>query len=352
MGKNDKIELGEMKMKSKEIKAYIESQFPCQVGFIKARVFHELKDHLVYSKEKGYDSGLIHESPEERINPFLLHKEAKTIIVIIFPYQHRDEHLRNKRHIVSRSSWGIDYHLVIQENLKQISTYLSNHYKANSITLVDNHMLHDRHMAMLAGLGHPGKNTLLINKTYGSFFFISSILTDIELDENEYNEEKPKDICGTCNKCLRACPTDAISEERYINAKRCLAYITQSKELIEDEFIDKLSKFTFGCDFCQLACPYNKDIETDIFYKFQPIGKEVINVKNLYDLSNKEFKKQYGDLSGSFRGKNVLLRNALVISANTNNKEDLSVINEINDHGNDYLKQAIDYAKNKLNKGD
>jgi len=193
---------------------------------------------------------------------------------------------------------------------------------------------------------------LLINQRFGSFFFISSLLTDIELDNSEYNEEKPKDICGSCTRCLRACPTDAISEDRYLNSKRCLAYITQSKDLIPDEFIGKLKKFTFGCDFCQLACPYNRDIETDLFYRFEPIGKEIIDVKALINQSNKEFKKEYGLISGAFRGKNVLLRNALVISANHQLEDDLDGLENIPDHGNGYLKQAIEYAKLKLKKGE
>lgn len=339
-------------MKSKIIKEMLESKIPCQVGFIKARVFEELRASLSYSSSKGYDSGLVHESVEERINPFLLHPTAKTIIVIIVPYTTRDDELKNQRFVVSRSSWGTDYHIVLQDVLKEASHELEDLYEATSVTLTDNHQLHDRHMAMLAGLGHYGKNTLLINEKYGSFFFIGSIVTDIELEEYEYSKEEPKDICGSCNRCLKACPTGAISEERYINAKRCLSYLTQSKDELPDELIGKMKKFTFGCDFCQLACPYNQSVETDIFYRFQPLGKEKITVEDLYELTNKRFKESYGDLSASFRGKNVLLRNALVISANTNNKKILPIIEKIDDHGNSYLKQAITYAKNKLTEGE
>lgn len=335
-------------MQSQVIKSKIESLFPCQVGFVKARVFTELQEHLRYSQERDYDSGLIHESIAERINPFLILPTAKTIIVMGFPYQAHDEHLGHTTHALSRSSWGEDYHIVIQDQLKLVANWLHETYGATAVALVDHHMLHDKHMAQLAGLGQFGKNTLLINPQYGSFFFIGSLVTDLELGEYEYSNESAQDICGQCNRCIKACPTGAISEERYLNSKRCLSYLTQSKDLIPDELIGKMQKFTFGCDFCQLACPYNQRPETDIFYRFKPLGIEKIQVKDLYHLSNKAFKQKYGMLAGSFRGKNVLLRNALVISANTNNREDLSVISKIDAQGNIYLQQAIEYAKAKL----
>lgn len=339
-------------MNSKVIKQYIESLFPCQVGFVKPRIFNELKGNLELSQNKGYDSGLVPGTIKERINPFIYQKDLKTIIVIIFPYTHQDDYLSNKTHITSRSSWGIDYHEVIKECLGQVTEYIRNEYQGNSLILVDNHNLHDRHLAYLAGHGNYGKNTLLINKQYGSFFFIGSILTNIELEDEGYHQPIYEDLCMDCTRCLRACPTDAISEERFINSKRCLSYITQSKDIIEDEFIGKLKKFSFGCDFCQLACPYNKDIETDPFYRFKPTGAEQITVEKIYQLSNKEFKNQYGHLAGAFRGKNVILRNALVISGNNKNREDLKYLDEIDDHGNEYLKQAIEYARSKVNKGE
>lgn len=333
---------------SEEISALFKERIPCQVGFIQARLFEELRAPLTYSIEKGYDSGLIHASVEERINPFLILPNAKTIIVIAVPYTSRDETLKHQRYVVSRSSWGTDYHLVLQDVLQEVSEELKKRYGATSVTLTDNHMLHDRHLAMLAGLGHYGKNTLLINDRYGSFFFIGSIVTDLTLDEYEYTKETPRDICGSCDRCIKACPTGAISEERYLNAKRCLSYLTQSKEEIPDFLLDKLRKFPFGCDFCQLACPYNQDITTDILYRFRPTGKERITPHDLVPLSNRTFKERYGDLACSFRGKNVLLRNTLVIAANTQDETVLPLLSRIDDHGLPYLQQALHYAKKRL----
>lgn len=339
-------------MKSQFIKEIIENRFPCQVGFIKARIFNELTDNLIKYNDINQNLQLVENDIEKRINPFLTFSQAKTIIVVIFPYANKDLEIQNKSHLVSRSSWGMDYHIVVKAKLKIIQDFLKNEYGAESLVISDNHAMHDRHLAYLAGLGNYGKNTLLINKKYGSYFFISSILTDIELKAKDYNKPVFEDICKDCNRCLKACPTNAISENNFINVKRCMSYLTQSKSEIPFEFLEKFSKFTFGCDFCQVSCVYNSIDNENILEEFKPTNREIISVKDLENLSNRSFNKQYKTLAASFRGKNVLLRNAILVSANNNNLEDLENIDKLNDCDNLYLKQAIKYAKAKRDKGD
>src|SRR5690606_23976631 len=142
---------------------------------VKARIFTELKENLQKYQEINHDLKILENNIDKRINPYLLYKDVKTIIVIIFPYAKSIANIENKTHIVSRSSWGIDYHLVIKEKLKKVELLLNNLGK-EAVILVDNHPLHERHLAYLAGLGNYGKNTLLINPEYGSFFFISLVL--------------------------------------------------------------------------------------------------------------------------------------------------------------------------------
>jgi epoxyqueuosine reductase len=334
------------------IKEYIEQMYPCQVGFVKARIYDELKPRLILSKELNYDSGLVKDDIDDRINPFKLMNDVKTIIVVILPYTHKNEQLKDKLYVVSRSSWGLDYHIVVKNKLSLVSNFLKSNYDANSLILSDNHPLHDRHLAYLAGLGQFGKNSLLINEKYGSFFFISLILTNLELDAKDYNKCSFIDVCKDCNRCIKACPTNAITEDRMINSKKCMSYLTQTKEEIPEEYLSKFNKFSFGCDFCQLACVYNNTLDVDVFEEFIPSEKEIITVEKLIHLTNKQFNEEYKTLTASFRGKNVLLRNAIIISANTNNKEDLKNLDQINDCGNLYLKQAIKYAKAMINKGD
>lgn len=332
-------------MLHQEIKTTIEKMFPCQVGFVKARIFTELKENLQKYQEINHDLQILENNIDKRINPYLLYKDVKTIIVIIFPYAKSDANIENKTHVVSRSSWGIDYHLVLKEKLKKVETLLNNLGK-EAVVLTDNHPLHERHLAYLAGLGNYGKNTLLINPKYGSFFFISLVLTNLEIDISD----KPSfiDICKDCNRCIKACPTKAISEECFLNVRRCMSYLTQSKEEIPIEFLSKFTKFTFGCDFCQLACVYNNKEQGTILKAFYPQGLEVIKVKNLISLSNKTFKEKYHTLAASFRGKNVLLRNALLVSSNQLDFEDLKDLDKININDHKMLKQAVNYAKEKI----
>lgn len=327
-----------------KLKTTIESMFPCQVGFVKARIFTELKENLQKYQEINHDLKILENNIDKRINPYLLYKDVKTIIVIIFPYAKSIANIENKTHIVSRSSWGIDYHLVIKEKLKKVELLLNNLGK-EAVILVDNHPLHERHLAYLAGLGNYGKNTLLINPEYGSFFFISLVLTNLVIEE-----DKPSfiDICKDCNRCLKACPTKAISEKRFLNARRCMSYLTQSKEEIPREYLSKFTKFTFGCDLCQLACVYNNKEQTSILKEFFPQGLEIIKVKDLVNLSNKTFKEKYHSLAASFRGKNVLLRNALLVSSNNLDYEDLKDLDKINTNDHKMLKQAVNYAKEKI----
>ncbi|HEY8365442.1 MAG TPA: tRNA epoxyqueuosine(34) reductase QueG [Haloplasmataceae bacterium] len=334
------------------IKEYIENQFPCQVGFVKARIFTELRKNLEKYRDINHDLKIIEHNIDKRINPYLIYKDVKTIIVIIFPYMNTSHDIENKSHIVSRSSWGIDYHLVLKDKLQLVSDFLKKEFSKEAVILVDNHPLHERHLAYLAGLGNYGKNTLLINPKYGSFFFISLLLTNLELNDEEYDTPCLTDLCQDCNLCLKVCPTKAISENRFIEVKKCMSYLTQMKEVIPKEYLNKFTKFTFGCDLCQLACVYNTKDEYQILDEFKPLGNEVIQVKDLTHLSNKAFKEKYKTLAASFRGKNVLLRNALLVSSNRYCLSDLESIEKISVDDIDYLQQAISYAKDRLKKGE
>jgi len=346
-GGSGKIKLGEI---MKELKETIQAMFPCQVGFVKVRMFTELRENLKKYYEINGEIELVEHDIEKRINPYLIFAKVKTIIVVIFPYAQSHPELDKAIHVVSKSSYGIDYHVVLKDKLGIIANYLKEHYHAESIVLTDNHPLHEKHLAYLAGLGNFGKNTLLINPIYGTYFFIGLILTDLEL--NEYDEPRFSDICQSCNRCIRSCPTGALSESRFIEAYKCMSYLTQSKKILPDEYLPKFRKYIYGCDICQITCIYNTNDNLPILEEFKPQGKEIIKVKDLEGLTNKTFKEKYGDLAASFRGKHVLLRNALLVSANQKNTKDLENLDKLTNTNIEYLNQAIDYAKKKLGEGE
>lgn len=212
---------------------------------------------------------------------------------------------------LSSCSHGIDYHKVIKEKLKVIKYFLTSKNYKSSI-YVDNNPLDERYLAYKAGLGFYGKNNLLINEKLGSFFFIGVILTDLICIV-----DKPiKGKCTSCNLCIKACPTKAISSKGIHNSKKCLSYITQKKNITEYE--EKLiNNCIYGCDICINICPYNKNIRSN---NFKPLNNEIINTKDFLNMSKEEFNSLYKDNSCFWRGKEVLDRNIICYEKNNLNK--------------------------------
>lgn len=271
------------------------AQGACAVGTVRARKFDELYDIL---KKRGRVS-LCESDEEKRINPFLLMPEARSIIVCLFSYC-----IKEKTRI-SRYAMGKDYHIVVRDKMNKARCLLEEHgYKA--MTFADNGPLSDRHLAYLAGLGFFGKNGMLINELYGSMVFIGYILTDCEIQE-----DKPlsNTYCMRCNKCISACPAGALGDEFGFNEELCVSYLTQKKGVLseEEEEIIRKSGYVWGCDICQSVCPYNEKAPITNIEEFKNnlICESDINT----DISNREFKRAYGDRAFSWRGKGVLERN-------------------------------------------
>lgn len=201
----------------------------------------------------------------------------------------------------SLSSWGKDYHVVLKEKLKTIEDYLKEkNYKTK--ICVDNNSLDERYYASKSGIGYYGINSQIINDEFGSFIFLGILLTDAILE----NDEEIDKTCLECMKCVNECPTNAIGLNGEFNGNRCLSYITQKKDLTDEEY-NHLNRCIYGCDICGLVCPLNTNLKTN--NNFIPYGIEFIDVKEYKEMSNKEFKEKYNDLSGSWRGKKVIERN-------------------------------------------
>lgn len=158
---------------------------------------------------------------------------------------------------VSKYAYGEDYHLVIKDRLNSALVDISD--KIGSFqyrVFVDSAPVLEKAWAQRGGLGWIGKNSNLIAKSHGSFFFLAEILCDLEL---EYNLTEVRDYCGTCNKCIEACPTDAIVAPNVVNGSQCISYLNiELKENIPNEFKNKLDDWIFGCDICQDVCPWNR----------------------------------------------------------------------------------------------
>lgn len=275
------------------------------IGVTSCRKLEELDEYLINRKNMGVENEFEEKDIEKRINPGQYLEGGKSIISIAFPYLFKDNSKDGEVYF-SKYTFGRDYHKVISKYLKEICEYITN-LGGRSIYFVDSNALPERYIASLCGIGFIGKNNMIITEKYGSFVFLGEIITDLELEEDERISSK----CGECNLCLEACPTKSIKEEGD-NPNICLSYITQKKH-IDDKWFPVLNGRIFGCDTCQTVCPYNKYIKKSNINDFLPFEfMENPQIEELINLDNKSFKEKYGLTSCSWRGKNLLIRNAMI----------------------------------------
>ncbi|UTT44500.1 tRNA epoxyqueuosine(34) reductase QueG [Exiguobacterium aurantiacum] len=280
--------------------------------------FIVMKQRLVKQQEKGFASGFEEPDLDKRTTPTLLLDEAQSIIAIAIAYPSKlkdaprsvaDE----RRGLFARASWGLDYHRVVGSRLEQLQAYIEQLVPGvRTRSMVDTGELVDRAVAERAGIGFSGKNCSIISPEKGSYLYLGEMILDTYLPPDEMIE----DGCGECTKCMTACPTTALVEPGVLDAKRCIAYLTQMKTLMPREFRSKLGGRLYGCDTCQQVCPYNRKKDWRHHEELLPEA-EIVKplLVPLLDLSNREFKAKYGHLSGSWRGKKPIQRNAILALA-------------------------------------
>jgi epoxyqueuosine reductase len=267
----------------------------------------------------------------------------KTMVVLGLAYPKRSlKH--SKTHLVpSFYTFGKDYHLVLKAKIEKVMSDLSINYTYG----VDNHPHDERTAAVLAGLGYFAKNQLIINKMYGSYFFLGIVWLDLTFEKEIIL--KVDDDCGTCQKCIQACPVKALEQGQY-DMSRCMSYYNQMKMELTAEQI-KANYTLFGCDICQLVCPKNVNIESKIHPEFLSIDKAYVSIEDLFTLSNKEFLKKYDEMAYLWKGKTVLMRNALMVMLRQKNKQHINLIEKSINHQKSewYIKTAI-YVLSELRK--
>lgn len=284
-----------------------------------------LEAYLTYRKENNIATGFEERDLMKRIDPKLALSSCKSIIVVAISYKLdiEEKPAYRLKGGLSKSSWGIDYHKVLGEKIKALIDEIKKEKDFQYRYFVDTGPLIDRELAKKAGVGYYGKNSSIINDEYGSFIFLGYILTDLEIEKDKAVEEK----CGECDLCLRACPTGALEDAYTLNPKRCISYLTQTKEHIPSELRDKMGIKIYGCDTCQNVCPKNRGIKLSREMQFYPEKtKGYIDIEELLTISNREFKRKYGHISGSWRGKKILKRNAVIALGNMGDKKNLPLL--------------------------
>lgn len=220
--------------------------------------------NLNYHGEMGYMANHF----DKRVNPSLLVPGAKSVISLIYNYfpeekQHPDAPK------LAKYAYGKDYHYVIKYKLKELMKMIQGELgEVSGRVFVDSAPLLERDLAKRAGLGWIGKNTMLINPKKGSFFFLAEVVIDLDLEV----DAPMKDFCGTCTRCIDACPTEAIAPEGYyMDGSKCISYLTiELKENIPPSFKGKMENWMFGCDICQDVCPWNRFSSPHTEPEFKP----------------------------------------------------------------------------------
>lgn len=227
-------------------------------GISKAEFLEEEAPRLEAWLNKNYHGKMAYMANyfDKRLDPRLLVEGARSVITLILNYYPEQKLPQTGSDLkLSKYAYGKDYHFVMKDKLKDLMEAISEEIgEVNGRVFVDSAPVMDKAWAKKSGVGWVGKHTNLINREMGSFFFIGEIICDLELQP----DGAIKDYCGTCTRCIDACPTDAIVEPYVVDGSKCISYFTiELKEAIPDEVKGKFENWIFGCDICQDVCPWN-----------------------------------------------------------------------------------------------
>ncbi|TNF00536.1 MAG: tRNA epoxyqueuosine(34) reductase QueG, partial [Bacteroidetes bacterium] len=263
-------------------------------GFSKAEFLEEEAPRLEkWLKEEMQGSMSYMENHfDKRLDPRLLVPGAKTVISLLLNY-YPDNTEQNSDYKISKYAYGNDYHDVIKDKLRELFHFITEEIGSiEGRVFVDSAPVMDKAWAKKSGLGWIGKNANLIHPKHGSFFFIAELIIDLELEP----DGPMKDYCGTCTRCIDACPTDAIVQPYVVDGSKCISYLTieLKDELIPKEFSGKMENWMFGCDICQDVCPWNRFSKPHVEPLFDP-HEDLLRLKNndWQELSEEVFAKLF-----------------------------------------------------------
>ena len=262
-------------MKRKETHSNLIKQEAKRLGFescgiSKAEFLEEEAPHLEQWLKNGFQGNMQYMENyfDKRLDPRLLVENAKSVISLSFNY-FPEEIQKKDTYKVAKYAYGEDYHHIIKAKLKELTYFIETEIGVvNGRAFVDSAPVMERAWAKKSGLGWLGKHSLLIQKNKGSFFFLAELILDIELI---YDHPFTTNHCGTCTKCIDACPTDAILPNNTIDGSKCISYFTiELKDEIPSTMKGKFEDWMFGCDICQDVCPWNRFSTPALQEKFTP----------------------------------------------------------------------------------
>lgn len=251
-------------------------------GISPAGFLADQKGHLESWLDAGMhgEMGYMARNMEKRLDPRLIFEGARSVVSVLLNYYPCQRQTDAHAPVLSKYAFGKDYHFVMKEKLRLLLQYIQEMIPCNGRAFTDSAPVMDKAWAVRSGLGWIGKNTNLISVEHGSFFFVGELVLDIDL---EPDEKMVRNHCGTCTRCIDACPTGAITEAYRVDARRCISYQTiELKGELDEGLKGKFRNRVFGCDICQDVCPWNLKSEPHREVLFNPHPK-------LMGLSRKEW---------------------------------------------------------------
>ena len=295
------------------------------------------------------------DSLAKRADPSLILEGCQRVICLVMPYNPPETPLDQSKPGYGRIAAyarTTDYHLVIEGKLKALETFIHT-YAGESVRLksyVDTGPIIERTFAAQAGIGLPGKNTNLIIPGSGSFFFLAVMLTDWALPPDP---PFTRDLCGSCQRCIEACPTGCIQPDRTIDAGRCISYLTiENKGHIPDTLKNQIGEWVFGCDICQMVCPHNTRAQNQT----GPLGQlklpELIDLHKILTWDQYVFSSAHKTTALSRAKLRGLLRNAAVVLGNQRQPSALPLLkNRLNQETDPVIQDAFQWAIEQLEHG-
>ena len=227
-----------------------------------------------------------------RSDPRKFFEGAKSVIVVLQNDYTPEKQKDPSSPVIAMYSFGKDYHTIIKKKLKILLDFIQKEIQpCQGKVFVDSAAVHEKSLARRAGLGWTGKNSLLLSRKSGSFFFIGGIITDLEL---EYNQNQVKNYCGNCTLCIEACPTGAIVQPGVLDVRKCISYLTiESRKCgLPADLKWNFQNRIYGCDICQDVCPWNKEVSPHSEEELKPIPDLIEMTRHdWYDLDEKKFKE-------------------------------------------------------------
>jgi epoxyqueuosine reductase len=270
-----------------------------EFGFIACGITHPgptaHADRLDEWLAKGYAGTMryLHRQARRRRDPSLILPEARSVIVVLDNYYSPDREIDRAAPRIAKYARGQDYHRVTRRRLEKLAEFLREQGAQLARSFADAGPVPERELAQRAGLGWIGKNTMLISPSAGSYFFIGSIFTDLALASDQPFE---LDRCGSCTRCLEACPTEALLEPRVLDATRCISYLTiEQRGPIPDAVAERFQGWAFGCDICNDVCPWNQRFaQPTTVAEFRP-AITLGNDPDLFEgMTEEEFARRFG----------------------------------------------------------